>query len=281
MLNPFGWGWTSDAMWRDWVLSPPGTHASPELRIDPGAWRILWSRNIPQSVGHLAVVVAAAAGVFVAGRRRSLFGLALAAFVFHFVAFMPLHLSHAYYQYAMGLFLVGAVGFSVVALLEAGGRRRYLAWLIVGLLGVSCGHVYRTTMLPFQRNNAYRRAWFTRLASALAERTRPTDVIVGFGLDWNPEVPYYAKRRALMWPGWGDSRADGNDVARSLAQLEGWRVGALFNCSDDTPQDTLVLFRRRLGLQDSPDLELPTWSRWRTCQIYTRTDTSAQGSQGQ
>lgn len=32
LLNPFGWGWTSDAMWRDWVLGPPGSNASPEWR---------------------------------------------------------------------------------------------------------------------------------------------------------------------------------------------------------------------------------------------------------
>jgi 4-amino-4-deoxy-L-arabinose transferase-like glycosyltransferase len=118
----------------------------------------------------------------VAGRRRLLFGLALAAFVFHFVAFIPLHLSHAYYQYAMAQFLVAALGLSAVALHEAGGRRRHLAWLIVGLLGVACGHVYLAKTLPIQRHDA-NRGWFTRLAAALAERTRPSDVVVGFNLD--------------------------------------------------------------------------------------------------
>jgi hypothetical protein len=275
MLNPFGWGWTSDAMWRDWVFSPPGTHASLQRRLELSAWNVLWIRTVPESVGHLAVAATAAIGVLVAGRRRLHFGLAVAGFVFHFVAFIPLHLSHAYYQYAMAQFLVAAVGLSAVALLEAGGRRRHLAWLIVGLLGVSCGQVYLAKMLPIQRHDAYRRAWFTRLASALAERTRPSDVIVGFGLDWNPEVPYYAKRRALMWPGWGDWRSGSKDVARALANLENQRVGALFNCSNDTPEETLALFRRRLKVEDSPELELPTWSRWRTCLIYTRADAAA------
>jgi hypothetical protein len=269
LLNPLGWGWTSDAMWRDWVLGPPGTHAGADVRLASGNWRVLWIRTIPESVGHFSVAVAALTGVLLARRRRVLFCLALAAFLFHFVAFMPLHLSHAYYQYAMGLFLVGATSFSVVALLEAGGRLRYAAWFIVGLMGLSCGHVYMTKMLPVQRHDAYRRAWFTRLASELAARTQPSDVLVGFGLDWNPEVPYYAKRRALMWPGWGDWRADSKDVAHTLAQLEGWRVGALFNCSSETPEDTVALFRRRLDLEDAPALELPTWSRWQTCVVYT------------
>jgi hypothetical protein len=168
-----------------------------------------------------------------------------------------------------------------VALLEAGGRRSYGAWLIVGLMALSCGYAYLNRMLPVQRHDAYRRAWFTRLASAVAERTGPDDVIVGFGLDWNPEVPYYAKRRALMWPGWGDWRADSKDVAAALAQLEGWRVGALFNCSNDTPENTVTLFRRRLGLDDVPALEMPTWSRWRTCVIYTRADASRKLQDGQ
>lgn len=269
LLNPFGWGWTSEAMWRDWVLGPSGSHSRPELRLELESWKVLWIR-IPESVGHPAIAAAGLMGLLAAGRRRVLCGLSVGAYLFHFVAFTPLHLSHPYYQFGMGLFLVGAVGLAVVALLEAGGWRRYGAWLTVGLMVASCGYTYRTRMYPVQRHDAYRRAWFTRLASVLAERTDPRDVIVGFGLDWNPEVPFYAKRRALMWPGWGDSRAESKDVDRALAELEGWRVGALFSCSGDTPQDTLALFRRRLGLSDEPALELPTYSRWRTCVVYTR-----------
>jgi hypothetical protein len=81
-----------------------------------------------------------------------------------------------------------------------------------------------------------------------------------------------------MWPGWGDWRADSKDVAHALAQLEGCHVGALFNCSSETPEDTLALFIQRLGLGDQPALELPTWSRWRTCVVYTRRQSAEESS---
>ena len=280
-LNPFGWAWTSEAIRNDWILSAPGTNASLGRRLEPATRDASGEvpSRYPSDIQRLWSWrwLAAWWRVDVGCSAPSSWGLAVA----HFAVFAPLHLGHTYYQYGLGLFLVAAVGLAVVALLECNDRRRYLAGVLALLMASTCVDVYWSLYRPVQRRNAYRKgAWFVRLGSALTGFTRPEEVIVGFGLDWNPEVPYYARRRALMWPGWGDWRADSKDVARALEQLEGWRVGALFNCSNDTPEDTLVLFRRRLGLEDMPTTELPTWTQWRTCVIYTRADKPAQGTQG-
>jgi hypothetical protein len=249
MLNPFGWGWTSDAMWRDWVLGPPGTNARLSVRFEPSSWAVLWIRTIPESVGHFAVAAAALLGVLVAGRRRLQFALAIAAFVFHFVAFTPLHLSHAYYQYAMGVFLVVAVGIAAVGLLETGDGRRQLAWVLTALVAVCEIGTYVDRMLPQQQRNAYRKpAWYVRLATELSSRTRPDDVIVAFGMNWNPEVPYYARRRALMWPGWADPSPEGSDVANAVAKLTGYRIGAVVSCSRSLPDAVLERFRALGGI---------------------------------
>ncbi len=268
-LNHFGWAWTSEAMWRDWVFSPIGTHAGLDRRFKWTSWWVIWGRTIPECVGHFAVVVAAVLGVVVARRRRVLFSLAVGAFLAHFALFTPLHLSHAYYQYGMGFFLVLAVGFAAVALLECEDARRYLAWPLVILMVILCVNSYATRMLPIQRRNAYRKpAWYVRLASDLTRVTRPGDVVVGFGLDWNPEVPYYAKRRALMWPGYGDSTPDSPDVAAALASLDGHAVGALFSCSPDTPEETLARFRDRLNLEATPSLRVHGMLRGRQCRVW-------------
>jgi hypothetical protein len=212
-------------------------------------------------------VAAAALGVVIARRRRALFALALAAFLAHYAVFAQLDCIHAYYWYGMGLFLVAAVGFAAVALLECNDARRHLAWLLVALVAFSCVHGYATKMLPIQRRDAYRKPdWIVRMARALAEATQPEDVIVGFGMAWNPEVPYYAKRRALMWPGWGDPRPDSRDVVRTIANLDGYTVGALFNCTQSTPEATLARFRERWGLVESPTY------RGR-CAVYVRAPT--------
>ena len=108
-------------------------------------------------------------------------------------------------------------------------------------------------MLPLQQQDAYRKPnWVVRMADAINEATAPDDVIVGFGLGWDPEVPYYAKRRAVMWPGWGDPRPDSPDVVRTLANLDRYTVGAFFNCFHGLPPATLALFLEHWGLQESP-----------------------------
>jgi 4-amino-4-deoxy-L-arabinose transferase-like glycosyltransferase len=263
-LNPFAWAaFSSDAMVRDWVLGPDG------LRSDPAIWRVLWDRTLPDTVGHAAIVIAAAVGVVLAGRRRALFLLALVVPVAHFAVFTPLHLSHAYDQYAVGLFVPLAAGLAAVALLERGGARRYLAWALVLLVATGSIEGWRERMLPVQRRDAYRRpAWFVRLARTLADATQPSDVILGFGMSANPEVAYYARRRALMWPDWADASPDGEDVASALEALEGHRVGALFSCPRGAPEATLERFRAQAGL-DAVPLELPSGGRG-SCLVHLK-----------
>jgi hypothetical protein len=82
----------------------------------------------------------------------------------------------------------------------------------------------------------------------LLNRTRPDDVIVAFGMNWNPEVPYYARRRALMWPGWADLSPEGKDIANAVAKLAGYRIGAVVSCSRSLPDAVLERFRALGGI---------------------------------
>jgi hypothetical protein len=257
-LNSFASEISSGHLLRDWVVGPPGS------RFGPAALLSLWERAVPYTVGHPVVVAAAMLGIIVAQRRRALFALALGGFLAHFGVCAPLDSTQDYYWYGMGVFLVAATGFAAVALLECDDARRHLAWLIVMLVTVCCVQGYLTRMLPIQRQNAYAKPdWSIRLARAVTEATRPEDVIVGFGMDWNPEVPYYAGRRALMWPGWSDASPDSADVARALASLDGHQVGAVFNCRRAVPDATIARFRDRWGLVPSPTYRA-------RCTLYVR-----------
>ena len=82
-----------------------------------------------------------------------------------------------------------------------------------------------------------------RIARELSARTKPDEVIVVFGMNWDPEVPYYARRRALMWPGWGDPSPEGKDVAKAVRNLAGYKIGAVVSCSRELPDATLGKFR--------------------------------------
>jgi hypothetical protein len=276
LQNPYGWAWTSAAIRRDWILGPPGTNAGLDRRFEWGTWQVFWGGTLTDTLGHQAVLVGSLVCTFIARRRRlevvALLGIAAA----HFALFAPLYLGHPYYQYGSGLFLVAAVGLAANAALECGDRRRLLAGGLLVLVSVSCVSGYWGRMLPVQRRDAYRKgAWFVRLGAALAAATRPDDVIVGFGLDWNPEVPYYARRRALMWPGWADPAPGGKDVSTALVQLKASHVGALFNCSVETPDSTLERLRRAWQLEEAPSIEILSWTRGRRCVIFTRAGAAA------
>jgi hypothetical protein len=263
--NPLVWAaYSTDAMVRDWVVGP-GDQRSWSL-----VWTILRERAWPEAVGHVAVVLAAGLGVALAGRRRRLFLLALAIPVLHTFVFMPLQLSHPYDQYATALFVPLAVGLAVVALLERGGARRSLAWGLLALAVVSSLAGWWTQMRPLQEQDAYRKpAWFVRLARTLADSTRPSDVILGFGMSADPQVPYYARRRALMWPDWASPDPQGDDVAGALVALSGHHVGALFACPSSVPHETLAVFLKQCGLPGSPSASLAAGPRGH-CDVYLR-----------
>jgi hypothetical protein len=222
-------------------------------------------------VGHVAVVLAAGLGVALAGRRRRLFLLALAMPVLHMYAFMPLHLSHPYEKYAAALFVPLAVGLAVVALLERGGAHRSLAWGLLALALISSLAGWWTRMRPLQEQDAYRRpAWFVRLARTLADSTRPSDLILGFGMSADAQVPYYAHRRALMWPDWASPDVEGDDVTRALVALNRQRVGALFACPSSIPSETIAAFLKQTGLLEAPSASLAAGPLGH-CDVYLRT----------
>jgi hypothetical protein len=111
--------------------------------------------------------------------------------------FFNLHLVHTYYSYANGIFLVTAVGVAVGSLLNAGGRKSWIGVCFFSLAIGTCVIHYFDGYYRVQRANAPGRP----AAAAIVDReTKPSDVLLIYGLDWSPELPYQAHRRAIMIP---------------------------------------------------------------------------------
>jgi hypothetical protein len=225
----------------------------------PDGWSAAWSRlraMVAELAGGSLLLGLAAAAVFATGRRRAAFTVCLLAFVSVYAVFLRFHVVHLYYPCANGLFLVGAMGFGVLALFEAKGRGALLAWpLLVSALGVGV-RTYHAEFERVQRRDAYAGPNATvRLARGLAGLTSARDVILGFGLDWSPEVPFYARRRALMWPGHVAPAAAA--LEQALDRLRSEHVGAVFVCREGSllPESFYVL-RRRLALAAEPRLRV-------------------------
>jgi hypothetical protein len=65
------------------------------------------------------------------------------------------------------------------------------------------------------------------LARTLRATTRPQDVNVYVGFDWNPTVPYYSERRALMIPESDREFLTEADIRRALDSLQNESVGSV------------------------------------------------------
>src|SRR4030095_7410394 len=81
-------------------------------------WAVLFNRTVPDVVGSLTACVLAGVAAWLTGRRRGLYLLSLVGFLSGVLVFTTLRVLHDYYAYATGIFLVAAVGWGVVSMLE-------------------------------------------------------------------------------------------------------------------------------------------------------------------
>lgn len=239
-----------------WLFSP-----------GPEGWAVAWSRllaTVAEIAGGPVVLGLAVAAVAITRRRIWATVLCLLAFLSVYLVFLRFHVVHLYYPCANGLFLIGAIGFGTLALLEGEGRVRLLAWPLFVLASAVGIRTYHAEFERVQRRDAFAGPNATvRLARGIAGLTAPKDVILGFGLDWSPEVPYYARRRALMWP--GHVSPSGEPLAAALDRLSAYRVGALVDCREGSlVPETLAALEQRLELSPAPRLRVGD------CEVFTR-----------
>lgn len=184
-------------------------------RVSVDTWTTIWGRH-RDWVGHwIVLAIAAAALPFARGRRAAALAAAGLAFAVLLV-FTNLHVIHDYYQYANLVLLLAAVGLVLAGLVEAGGSRR-IAGLALAVLVIALmlrGHGLR--YLELQRSD---RRPHDEFAMHVREVVGPRQVIAIWGSDWSPELPYAARRRALMFIPYFDSRPTEPVLPQTLAAL--------------------------------------------------------------
>jgi hypothetical protein len=236
-------------------------------RFDPQSWSTLWTRMLPDILGNAWAIAVVVPLLLISGRRVVATLVCAAAFLASFLLFTNLHLVHNYYQYANGALLLGAVGFTVLGLLECGGERRTL-----GLIALVAA--LATAMVGYRKGGYYeaqaqRSMYFSLAGRDVAQLTAPDDVIVVMGCDWSSEVPFYAGRRALMVPYWADEEV----LESAIRNLQGEHVGALVVCRYYEVKEQ---FRLRLmdafHFRKEPSIDQP-------CAVYVapRADAAAPG----
>lgn len=214
-------------------------------------------------VGNKVVIVLAVFALFfVALQRRKIFLACILLWMSGIAIFFNLHVIHSYYAYANGIFLVVAIGIAISGLLERGGNSSQAGLFLLCFCLASFVIGYHRDFYLHQETNF---PGMAKIADLIDSATKPEDVLLIYGLDWAPELPYQAHRRAIM-----DRYAVTIDpqLQASLQLLSPQQVGAIVICgifrghkrAIESVLAPMHFQHRVFGTADNCDLYLPARS---------------------
>jgi hypothetical protein len=155
------------------------------------------------------------------GRHFWAVSVSLIAFLSGQLIFANLYRVHDYYFYGSAIFLVAAVGFALLELIDHPHLPRVGVWAFVTcLLGFQVStynrslHQYQSTTEPVPE--------FVELTKSITSRD---EILVLVGYDWDATVPYYAERRAFMVLNGREYSRD--SLRHSLDRLDRNKIGAI------------------------------------------------------
>ncbi len=207
-----------------------------EQRMSAELWRgVVFGRAARETLGFAWILVPLGLAALI-GRQgsRGIALSALALYLLPFAIFTNLHIVHNYYQMANALFLIVFAACGLTAIVPADAKR---PWLPLATAAISLAMVagFQRDFLPVLRAPAVPPPTL-QLARFVRDHTAADEVVIGFGLDWSPEVPYYATRRAMLVPDWL-----GPDVLKTMlgnpSRYAGSaRVGMVIVCPNHFPE---------------------------------------------
>lgn len=164
-------------------------------RLVLDTWQRFLDTTEEKIIGTRWLLVGLATTLLFAKRYRLQILLSSLIYLSGLVIFTNLYYVHDYYFYANGIYLLAALGFGLLNLLEQRSLTALTIFIvlptIIGIFLVS----YKKSYYPQQADS--------NLAipdlGHIIERAVPGDkVLLIYGYDWSSEIPYYAKRKAIM-----------------------------------------------------------------------------------
>lgn len=127
-------------------------------------------------------------------------------FISPFLIFTNLHIVHNYYQTANLIYYLIAVALSINIIFDNYLSNKKMLCVIVTCCFAASNYfvfyksyyVSKTTEINITNNKTLKISQFIR------DNTSVKQPIIVFGYDWSSEVAFYAERRALMIPNWGN-----------------------------------------------------------------------------
>ena len=230
-------------------------------RLAPELWVMRW-RIISQELTGWPVMLAGVLLLLIAVKRRRRAAWACLAYFGAAIGLFPiLYAYHDYYYIANAVLVLTAFGLVCVDLLE---QPRYRLLGLAGTTLLIGGQIYHYMdhYYPAQRGISTGGNWMT---DAIRDLTRPEEVMVITGQDWNSMTPYYSQRRAMMLREVVEN--DEHAINPAIACLAGERIGALI-ITGKPWRENFALVRRLslIGLAPQP------WLSWEGNWIFLPQD---------
>lgn len=248
LLNPLAADTHTSAALSQWYLSSNWVE-----RMSGNLWYHFFRITLHDAIGHRAVWILSLFVAVYLGKRAWLYWLCSCLFLVAPLLFTHAHLLHDYYANANAVFLVFAAAVLVERAIAS--EKKWGVWLGTVFFVLVIGYEVRDFMGKGYLQQQERRMPQIDFAKKLQGIVAPGDVMLMYGEDWCPVIPYYAERRAIMMQNstWYNPR-----LAESLALLkqEGKRVSVTVLCHE-ARTDEVLKSRISLGpllLRDTCDV---------------------------
>ena len=255
--NPFT-GFLTSRELRPWNFGPWS------LRLDGSFWIHLQETVVAHNLAEGAAAIALLCVPFAPARSRVIAGVAVLGFFSGPLVFANLYHIHDYYYAANSLLLLAAAGLLLASVWDDARLPRGTNWLALGLVLAFQLHAFYRGYYSHHRQPAPPPP---ELAAVIRAAVPADGVVLIYGADWDPLLPYYFQRRALMVPG---ERENETTVLESvIARLPPRRIAAMIVHGDRlrARPDFIRERAERFGLSPRPaargeqdDLYLPVGS---------------------
>lgn len=240
--NPFT-GFLAARELHNWNFGPLA------LRFDWSFWVHLQETIVGHNLTEGAIAIALLCVPFAPARSRWIAGAALLGFLSGPLVFANLYHIHDYYYAANSLLLLAAAGVMLASVWDDPRLPRGTNWMALALVLLFQFHAYYRGYYSHHRNPAPPPP---ALATVIRDTVPADGVVLIYGADWNPLLPYYFQRRAVMVPGERENEtAVLEDV---LAHLPPRRVAAMVIHGDKLRARPDFIRERasRFGLSEEP-----------------------------
>jgi hypothetical protein len=151
----------------------------------------------------------------------------IALFLFPVSIFIRLYQVHNYYQCANAIFLITSLGILIVGALENPEKSLHNKAVVIyiSIIMIFIGNA----LWYFHFKNTYSNK-YAEIADYIEYNTYKDDVILITGSDYSSEIPYYSKRKAIMFPEYVEDYKI--DEILTKVREEKIKISAIITCNN-------------------------------------------------